>query len=53
MSLAHSSTLYVVDPQGRLNRQLSSQMTAAQLATYLRKALKSEPFTGTALHEGS
>jgi protein SCO1 len=51
--LAHSSTLYVVDPQGRLNRQLSSQMTAAQLATYLRKALKSEPLTGTALHEGS
>lgn len=53
MSLAHSSTLYVVDPRGRLNRQLSSQLTAAQLATYLRKALKSEPLTGTALHEGS
>jgi protein SCO1 len=53
MSLAHSSTLYVVDPQGRLNRQLSSQMTAAQLATYLRKALKSELLTGSALHEGS
>lgn len=52
-ALAHSSTLYVVDPHGRLNRQLSSQMSAAQLATFLHKALQSEPITGTELHEGS
>jgi protein SCO1/2 len=44
-SLTHSSILYVIDPRGRLNRQLSSRMTATQLSTYLRKALRSEPIT--------
>jgi protein SCO1 len=44
-SLTHSSILYVIDPRGRLNRQLSSEMTAPQLAKYLRKALRSVPIT--------
>jgi cytochrome oxidase Cu insertion factor (SCO1/SenC/PrrC family) len=52
-SLAHSSSLYLVDPRGRLNRQFSSQMTAAQLATYLRRAVHSELPGGSQSQEGS
>jgi protein SCO1/2 len=40
-SPAHSSTLYLLDPQGRLNRQFSAQITAEQLVAYLRKSVRS------------
>lgn len=35
----HSTQLYVVDPDGRLSRQLSSQATPDQLATTLRSLI--------------
>jgi len=39
----HSSMFYVINPQGRLERQLSSSMTADELTRFLRRSL-----TGTA-----
>jgi protein SCO1/2 len=37
-SIMHSSTLYLLDPEGNLNRQLSTQITADELARYLRRS---------------
>jgi protein SCO1/2 len=37
-ALVHSSTLYVVGPDGRLSRQLSAELSAPQLAASLRRA---------------
>ena len=42
-ALAHSSTLYLVDPEGRLNRQFSGHTAPDRLAVYLRKALRAAP----------
>ena len=36
---AHSSMFYVINPEGNLERQLSSSMTADEVARFLRKSL--------------
>jgi protein SCO1/2 len=50
--LDHSSTVYLLDPQGRLVRQFSSQMTAEQIAAQLRKLMHVARPAGNRPNEG-